>query len=99
MANEGRVAAFSQLGSEEVRNGFLLSISRAGGFRPVGMFLAATMAKVFNGARPNQLEQVFEDAPNIAINLKTAEMVGFYLYAEVLAAADEIYREISLPGE
>ena len=99
MANERRVPTFSQLGSEEVRNGFLLSISRAGGFRPVGMFLAATMAKVFNGARPNQLEQVFEDAPNIAINLKTAEMVGFYLYAEVLAAADEIYREISLPGE
>lgn len=99
IANERRVPTFSQLGSEEVRNGFLLSISRAGGFQPVGMFLAATIAKVFNGAKPNELEQVFEDAPNIAINLKTAEMVGFYLYAEVLAAADEIYREINLPGE
>ncbi len=99
IANEHRVPTFSQLGSEEVRNGFLLSISRAGGFRPVGLFLAATMAKVFNGAQPHELKQIFEDTPNIAINLKTAEMVGFYLYADVLAAADEIYRDISLPGE
>ncbi len=99
IANEHRIPTFSQLGSEEVRNGFLLSISRAGGFRPVGLFLAATMAKVFNGAAPHDLPQVFEDTPNIAINLKTAEMVGFYLYADVLAAADEIYRDISLPGE
>lgn len=99
IANEHRVPTFSQLGSEEVRNGFLLSISRAGGFRPVGLFLAATIAKVFNGAKPHDLQQVFEDTPNIAINLRTAEMVGFYLYADVLAAADEIYRDISLPGQ
>ena len=99
IANEHRIPTFSQLGSEEVRNGFLLSISRAGGFRPVGLFLAATIAKVFNGAEPHQLKQIFEDTPNIAINLKTAEMVGFYLYADVLAAADEIYGEISLAGE
>ena len=79
IANEHRIPTFSQLGSEEVRNGFLLSISRAGGFRPVGLFLAATIAKVFNGAEPHQLKQIFEDTPNIAINLKTAEMVRFYL--------------------
>jgi hypothetical protein len=38
----------------------------------------------------------FKEVPNIAINLKTAEIVGLYLYADVLAAADEIYREIVL---
>ncbi|MCH9675021.1 MAG: ABC transporter substrate-binding protein, partial [Gammaproteobacteria bacterium] len=97
LANNYRIPTFSQLGSTEVKHGFLLSISRAGGFKPVGRFLAATIAKVFNGARPRDLNQVFEDAPNIAINLKTAELVGLYLYAHVLAAADEIYRDISVP--
>ncbi|MFO1349423.1 MAG: ABC transporter substrate binding protein [Gammaproteobacteria bacterium] len=97
ITNENRIPTFSQLGSEEVKYGFLMSISRAGGFKPVGVFLAATIAKIFNGAKPQQLNQLFEEAPNIALNLKTAESIGLYLYADVLAAADEIYRNIELP--
>ncbi len=97
LANKSRISTFSQLGSEEVKYGFFLSISREGGFRPVGVFLAATIAKIFNGAKPRNLNQLFEETPNIAINLKTAEQIGIYLYADVLAAADEIYREIELP--
>ena len=97
IANDYGVPTFSQVGSREVKYGFLLSISRAQGFQPVGMFMAATFAKVFNGAKPRELNQVFEEAPNLAINLKTAEKVGLYLYAEVLAASDEIYREIESP--
>ena len=96
IANRNRVPTFSQPGSTAVEFGFLLSISRPS-FKPVGMFLAATVAKVLNGAKPRNLKQVFEEAPNIAINLKTAEVIGLYLYADVLAAADEIYREIRHP--
>ena len=98
IANYYGVPTFSQVGSREVKYGFLLSISRAQGFQPVGLFMAATFAKVFNGAKPRELNQVFEEAPNLAINLKTAEKVGLYLYAEVLAASDEIYREIETPS-
>ncbi|MCB1743901.1 MAG: ABC transporter substrate-binding protein [Gammaproteobacteria bacterium] len=97
IANSHRIPTFSQSGSEEVRNGFLLSISRSS-FAPVGMFLAATVAKVLNGAKPGALSQLFEEKPNIAINLKTAELIGLYLYADVLAAADELYHEIGGPG-
>lgn len=96
IANEHRVPTFSQAGSQEVQSGFLLSISRPS-FKSVGLFLAATMAQVMNGARPRQLDQLFEETPNIAINLKTAEVVGLYLYADLLAAADEIYRDIPAP--
>jgi len=95
-SNEHRVPTFSQAGAEWVRNGFLMSISRAG-FKPVGMFEAAIMAKIFNGAKPRQLPQLFQDSPNIALNLKTAEIIGLYLYADMLAAADEIFNEISSP--
>jgi len=94
ITNKNRIPTFSQFGSKEVKTGFLLSISRSGGFRPAGRFFAATAAQIFNGAKPRQLNQVFEEAQKIAINLKTAEIIGFYLHADILAAADEIYREI-----
>jgi ABC-type uncharacterized transport system substrate-binding protein len=97
LSNKNGVATFSQLGSEEVKYGFLMSISREGGFGPVGRFLAVTMAKIFNGAKPRQLNQIYEEVPNIALNLKTAEEIGLYLNAEILAAADELYRDIQTP--
>ena len=94
IANHYRIPTFYQAGSDGVRRGFLLSISRDGGFKPVGRFLAATMTRILNGAKPRDLNQLFEEAPDIAINLKTAETIGLYLYADVLAAADELYRSI-----
>jgi len=71
-----------------------MSISRPS-FKPVGRFLAATVAKVFNGVKPRRLMRLYEEVPSIAIILKTAELIGLYLYADVLAAADEIYRGIA----
>ena len=96
IANRHRIPTFSQAGSKGVQYGLLLSISRPS-FKPVGLFLAATVAKVLNGAKPRQLDQLFQEPRNIAINLKTAELIGLYLYADVLAAADELYREITVP--
>ena len=96
IANKNRIPTFSQLGAKEVQQGFLFSISRPG-FRPAGLFLSATIAQILNGAKPRQLRQLFEDTPSIAINLKTAEIVGLYLYADILAAADTIYRDIKNP--
>ncbi|WP_299200442.1 ABC transporter substrate binding protein [uncultured Amphritea sp.] len=93
IANEYRVPTFSQSGSEEVKKGLLLSLSQAG-FRYVGEFHASTFAKVFNGALPNQLTQLFEEPPRMAVNLKTAEIVGFNPPLLLLGAADEVYREI-----
>jgi len=93
IANKHHIPTFSQSGSTEVKQGFLLSLSQAG-FRYVGEFHAGTFAKVFNGARPNQLTQLFEEPPKVALNLKTAELVGFNPPLLLLGAADEIYREI-----
>ncbi len=97
IANRNSIPTFSQLGSKEVQQGFLFSISRPG-FKPAGLFLSATMAQILNGAKPRALKQVFEETPSIAINLKTAEIVGLYLYADILAAADTIYRDIKNPS-
>lgn len=91
--NQYRIPTFSMSGSDEVSKGLLLSLSQAG-FRYVGEFHAGTFAKVFNGAQPNQLSQFFEEPPRMAVNLKTAEIVGFNPPLLLLGAADEIYRDI-----
>ncbi len=93
IANSEGIPTFSQSGAGEVKAGFLLSISSAG-FKYVGMFYAKTMAKILNGAKPRQLDQVFEGPPKIAINLKTAQIIGYDPPVDVLGAADEIFQEI-----
>ena len=90
LSNDNHIPTFSQSGSEEVKLGFLVSLSQAG-FRYVGEFHAETFAKVFNGAEPNQLAQLFEEPPKIALNLRTAEAIGFDPPVVILGAADEIF--------
>jgi len=90
---EYQVPVFSQRGSKEVKHGALLSLARAG-FKFISKFHAETIAKIFNGAKPSDLEQVFEDPPRIAINLKAAEKTAYTPPIEVLNAADEIYQKI-----
>lgn len=92
IANDHRIPTFSQSGSQEVQSGFLLSISHAN-FKYVGQYHSKLIAKVFNGAKPRQLEQVFEGPPKVAINLKTAQRIGFDPPMVLLGAADEIYNE------
>ena len=97
IANAAKIPTFSQAGSEEVEYGLLMSISQAG-FKYIGDFEATVLAKVFNGAKPRQIGQLFEEPPRIAINLKTAEIIGFDPPVDVLGAADEIYQEIKIPA-
>ena len=83
---------WSQRGSGEVRQGVLMSISRAD-FGEIGLFHAQIMDQVFNGAKPRDLEQVFQDPKAIAINLETAQRIEYDPSFDILAAADEIFEE------
>lgn len=96
IAIQYKVPTFSQAGSEEVKFGFLASISHAS-FSYIGQFHAKTMTSVFNGIAPNNLSQRLEPPPKIAINLKTAESIGFNPPILLLGAADEIYDNITTP--
>nr|WP_320013352.1 ABC transporter substrate binding protein [uncultured Desulfobacter sp.] len=98
IANKYRIPTFTQSHSEQVRYGFLMSISRAN-FQYVGRFYAKTMAKIFNGAKPINIGQLFEDPPKIAINLKTAELIGYDPPVDVLSAADDIFEDIETPKQ
>ncbi len=89
-----KIPTFSQKGSQEVKHGVLLSIARAG-FKYTAKFHAETIAKIFNGAKPRDLEQIFEDPPRIAINLKAAQTIGYDPPVDVLGSADEVYDTIA----
>ena len=85
-----KVPTFSQSGSLQVQRGVLLSIARAG-FKYIAEFHAQTIAKIFNGAKPRDLDQLFQDPPRIAVNTRTARTIGYDPPVEVLNMADEIY--------
>lgn len=88
---EYKIPTWSQRGSEEVRQGALLSISR-GGFEAVGRYHARIMAEILNGARPGSLYQIFADPKRIAVNLTTAAAIGFKIPRGLIQVADEVYK-------
>lgn len=87
-----RVPTFSQTGSSEVKDGVLLSIATSG-FKYVAAYHAKKIAEILNGAKPRSLPVVFEDPAKIAINLKTAQKIGFDPPVDILGAADEIFTQ------
>ncbi|MEH6577333.1 MAG: ABC transporter substrate binding protein [Amphritea sp.] len=96
IVNEQKIPTFSQSGAEEVKYGFLFSLSRSG-FRYLAENNARNIAKVLNGTAPGNISLVFEEPLKIAINLKSAEIVGFNPPLLLLGAADEIYKNIPNP--
>ncbi len=97
IAISNKIPTFSQSGSDSVKSGFLMSLAMAAGFKASGTFYAETMTKIFNGAKPGQLDQVLEAPQKIAINEKTAELIQFEMPMEFIEVVDEVYREITLP--
>ncbi|MGQ9365238.1 ABC transporter substrate-binding protein [Azospirillum sp. ST 5-10] len=94
--NRLKVPSFSMLGAQEVQHGVLMSISQAG-YSYVGQFHAETIAKIFNGAKPRDLEQRWVAPSKIALNLKTAELIGYDPPVDILIASDELFEEIAKP--
>lgn len=88
---EHKIPTWSQRGAQEVRHGVLLSISRSG-FDAVGMYHAFIMARIFNGAKPGDLNQIFEDPKHITINLNMAKAISFTPPKGLLKVADTIYK-------
>ncbi len=91
-----KIPTFSMRGPVEVKYGALMSVSRQG-FDAVGRYHAEVAAKIFNGAKPRDLSQVFEDPKKISINIKSAEKINFIIPPVFLKIADEIFKDIEAP--
>ena len=88
---QAKVPSFAMLGSDQVRAGLLMGLAQAS-YSYVGLFYAETIARIFNGAKPRQLSQIWVDPAKIAINLATARAIGFDPPVDILLAADEVYQ-------
>jgi ABC-type uncharacterized transport system substrate-binding protein len=97
IANRYGVPTFAQDGARQVGYGFLLSLIRRSGVEPEGMFVAESVGKIINGAKPRNLKQRFEGAFSMVMNMKTAEKIGLYVDADLLATADKLLWQIELP--
>jgi ABC-type uncharacterized transport system substrate-binding protein len=97
ISNSYGVSTFSQTGGQEVRYGFLLSLTRVMGMEPEGIFLAENVGKIINGAKPRNLQQSFDGSFITMMNMKTAERIGLYVNADLIATADKLYWQIELP--
>lgn len=87
---EAGIPSFSMSGADDVQRGVLLSLAQAN-VSYVGLFHAEAIARIFNGALPRQLDQVWIDPAKIALNLETARIIGFDPPIDILLAADEVY--------
>lgn len=90
---KNKIPTFSQTGAEEVENGVLISVSRAD-LASWGKFCAENIIKALNGSSLNDLPQILEDTPGIAINLDTANRISYKVPFDILLVADEIYRSL-----
>lgn len=87
------IPTFSMSGESEVKRGALMSVAQSN-YVYVGQFHAETIARVFNGARPGDLPQIWQAPAKIALNLRAAELIGYDPPVDILMASDEIYQQI-----
>ena len=91
--NAAAIPSFSMLGENEVKQGILMSVAQ-GNYSYVGRFHAETIGRIINGAKPRSISQVWLAPAKIALNLKTAEIIGYDPPVDLLLATDEIYQTI-----
>ena len=87
------IPTWSTLGANSVKYGVLMSIAAAG-YHDIGLWYSENMAKIFNGAKPRDLNQVYEDPKIIAFNLETAKRIGYEPPGSILDIADIVYDTI-----
>ena len=87
---EARLPTFTQSTVSDVRHGVLMSSSQAN-FRRQGMFAAKAVAKILGGESPRSQKQLYEEPLNLAVNLRTAMLIGWNPSLAVLAAVDEVF--------
>jgi len=87
------IPTFAQEGPDQVERGVLLSIARVE-TEDMGLFYAETIAKIFNGISPRNINQVFEQSKRIVINMETARRIGLEIPQSIIDTADYVFEEI-----
>ena len=92
--NAHKIPTWAQSGSEFVKNGVLFSSTKVE-YDAHGLFYARVIANLFNGRRLRDLNQVFEGPKSLAVNLRTADEIGFDVPSSIKRNADTVYHRIA----
>ncbi|OEF97132.1 ABC transporter substrate binding protein [Desulfuribacillus alkaliarsenatis] len=90
---EYKVPVFSQMGSIEVEHGALITVSVMD-YTNIGRFGADTIIKCLEGELPRNLEQTYQSAPQINLNVEVAKMIDYKLPFELVIVVDRAYQYI-----
>jgi ABC-type uncharacterized transport system substrate-binding protein len=52
------------------------------------------MVKILNGTSPRKIPQVYENSPNIILNVEVAKAIGYKPRFEILLVADELFQKV-----
>ena len=85
-----KIPVFAQQ-ANDVNNGALMSLARQN-FAGVGSFDAKVIVRILKGELPSKIPQVYENSPNIIINLDVAKEIGYRPRFELLLGADQIVK-------
>lgn len=85
-----KIPVFAQQ-SNDVNNGALMSLARQN-FAGVGNFEAKVIVRILKGELPSKISQVYENSPNIIMNLDVAKDIGYRPRFELLLGADQIVK-------
>jgi len=84
------IPTFAQEGPDQVKHGVLLSIARVE-TEEMGLFQAKVIGYIFNGKKPRDIDQIFEEPKRIVINLEAAKLMDIDIPESVVNAADKVY--------
>jgi ABC-type uncharacterized transport system substrate-binding protein len=84
-----KVPVFSQLGSDEVKAGALMSITYFD-FPNMGRFGADTIIQAMSGVPVEKLKQTYENTPQIILNLEAAKKIEYKPSFDIMLVADKI---------
>lgn len=90
-----KVPTWSARGSKLVERGALISVAREN-FEFLAPFYSSVIARIFNGEKPRDIPQIVKEQMRLAINLKTAELIGYSVPQNVLKVANILYEDIEV---
>ena len=92
---QAKIPSFSLEGSIRVKDGILFSLSTSGSTVRSGIWMATKISHVLAGEKPRALDQRYDGAAALAVNVGTAKQIGFRLPLDLLVNSDEFYLDRS----
>lgn len=100
MLMQNKIPSFARNGTRGVKAGALMGFSTVD-FSQRGSFLADKVVKILQGKSPRSLNMIYNATPKISFNTYVVKNIDItpYFDSDLLAIADEIFEEITLPED